>query len=78
MVYYQLCIIYDTVKSNLGGLHLVNQALLGADSLPVVKDKPFPFVPLTLNAETIEAIKAAPRGELVTIGKPGRLFARLG
>jgi hypothetical protein len=60
-------------------LHLVqNQALLGADSLPVVKDKPFPFVPLTLNAETIEAIKAAPCGELVTIGKPGRLFARLG
>jgi DNA-damage-inducible protein J len=35
------------------------------------------FEPLTPNAENIEAMKAAPRGELLTVGKPGKLLASL-
>lgn len=34
----------------------------------VAKEKALPFEPLTPNAETIEAMKAARRGELVTAG----------
>jgi DNA-damage-inducible protein J len=40
----------------------------------VAKEKALPFEPLT---ETIEAMKAARRGELVTVGKPGKLLASL-
>jgi DNA-damage-inducible protein J len=29
------------------------------------------------NAETVEAMKAARRGDLVTVGKPSNLLARL-
>lgn len=43
----------------------------------VAKEKALPFEPLTPNAETIEAMKAARRGELVTVGKPGKLLASL-
>lgn len=43
----------------------------------IVRDKALPFEPLVPNAETIEAMKAARRGELVTAGKPGDLLASL-
>src|ERR1700679_3108779 len=36
----------------------------------VAAEKALPFEPLVPNAETIEAMKAARRGELVTAGKP--------
>ena len=41
----------------------------------IAKDKALPFEPLTPNAETIEAMKAARRGELATSGSPDRLLA---
>jgi len=43
----------------------------------VVAEKALPFEPLIPNAETIEAIKAARRGELVTIGSLDSLFTDL-
>jgi DNA-damage-inducible protein J len=43
----------------------------------VAADKALPFEPLVPNAETIEAMKAARRGEVVTAGKPGSLIASL-
>jgi DNA-damage-inducible protein J len=43
----------------------------------IARDKALPFEPLVPNAETIEAMKAARRGELVTAGKPGDLLASL-
>jgi DNA-damage-inducible protein J len=43
----------------------------------VAKEKALPFEPLTPNAETIEAMKAARRGELVRVGKPSKLLATL-
>ena len=43
----------------------------------IAKDKALPFEPLVPNAETIEAMKAARRGDLVTAGSPGKLLKRL-
>jgi DNA-damage-inducible protein J len=43
----------------------------------IVADKALPFEPLVPNAETIEAMKAARRGELVIAGAPGNLIASL-
>ena len=43
----------------------------------IAKEKALPFEPLVPNEETIEAMKAARRGELVTVGPPGKLLARL-
>jgi DNA-damage-inducible protein J len=57
-------------------------AILGAAGLTIsdafrmmlmrtVADKALPFDPLVPNEETIEAMKAARRGELVTVGRVG-------
>ena len=42
-----------------------------------VADKALPFNPLSPNEETIAAMKAARRGELVTVGKVEDLLADL-
>lgn len=63
-------------------------AILGAAGLTVsdavrmmlvrtVAEKALPFDPLVPNAETIEAMKAARRGDLATVGKPEDLLADL-
>jgi DNA-damage-inducible protein J len=43
----------------------------------IAKEKALPFEPLVLNEETIEAMKAARRGELVTAGSPEELVTKL-
>ena len=43
----------------------------------IAAEKALPFEPLVPNAETIEAMKAARRGELVTAGKPSDLLSSL-
>ena len=43
----------------------------------VAAEKALPFEPLVPNAETVEAMKAARRGDVVTAGKPGSLLASL-
>jgi len=43
----------------------------------VAAEKALPFEPLVPNAETIAAMQAARRGELVTAGKPSGLLASL-
>ena len=43
----------------------------------IAKDKALPFEPLVPNAETIEAMKAARRGDLVAVGSPDKLLASL-
>ena len=43
----------------------------------IAKDKALPFAPLVPNEETIDAIKAARRGELVTAGSTDELLASL-
>ena len=43
----------------------------------IAKEKALPFEPLVPNKETIEAMKAARRGELTTAGSPDKLLASL-
>jgi DNA-damage-inducible protein J len=43
----------------------------------IAREKALPFEPLVPNDETIEAMKAARRGELVTAGSLDKLLARL-
>jgi DNA-damage-inducible protein J len=43
----------------------------------IAREKALPFEPLVPNEETIEAIKAARRGELTTVGSVEELFASL-
>ena len=43
----------------------------------VAAEKALPFESLNPNAETVEAMKAARRGELVKVGKPDKLLRKL-
>lgn len=43
----------------------------------IAKEKALPFEPLVPNDETIEAMKAARRGELFTVGHPDNLLEKL-
>jgi DNA-damage-inducible protein J len=43
----------------------------------IAAEKALPFEPLVPNAETIEAMKAARRGEVVKVGSPDKLLASL-
>ena len=43
----------------------------------VAIEKALPFEPLVPNAQTIAAMKAARKGELVTAGRPDQLLASL-
>jgi DNA-damage-inducible protein J len=45
--------------------------------LRIAKGKALPFEPLVPNAETVEAMKAARRGELVSAGTPDKLLTSL-
>lgn len=43
----------------------------------IAAEKALPFQPLVPNAETVEAMKAARRGELETVASTGDLLTRL-
>jgi DNA-damage-inducible protein J len=43
----------------------------------VAAEKALPFEPLNPNAETVAAMKAARRGDLVKVGKPAKLLQSL-
>jgi DNA-damage-inducible protein J len=43
----------------------------------IATERALPFQPLTPNDETIEAMKAARRGELTAVESPGKLLNRL-
>jgi DNA-damage-inducible protein J len=43
----------------------------------IAREKALPFEPLVPNEETIEAMKAARRGELVTVNSPQELLTSL-
>ena len=43
----------------------------------VAAEKALPFAPLVPNAETVEAIKAARRGDLTKVGAPSALLGSL-
>ena len=43
----------------------------------IAQEKALPFEPLIPNKETLEAMKAARRGELTKVGPPSKLIASL-
>jgi DNA-damage-inducible protein J len=43
----------------------------------IAKEKALPFAPLIPNRETVEAMKAARRGELITVGSIKELLSSL-
>ena len=43
----------------------------------IAAEKALPFEPLVPNPETVEAMLAARRGDLVSVGEPGKLLASL-
>ncbi len=43
----------------------------------IASDRALPFEPLIPNAETVEAMKAARKGDLVAVASPGALIASL-
>lgn len=43
----------------------------------VAAEKALPFEPLNPNAETVAAMKAARRGDLINVGKPDKLLRSL-
>jgi DNA-damage-inducible protein J len=43
----------------------------------VAAEKALPFEPLNPNAQTVAAMRAARRGELVKVGKPDKLLQSL-
>ena len=45
--------------------------------IKIARERALPFEPLVPNEETIEAMKAARRGELVTVGSPRELLTSL-
>jgi DNA-damage-inducible protein J len=45
--------------------------------LRVAAEKALPLEPLVPNAETVEAMKAARRGDVVTTGEPSNFLASL-
>jgi DNA-damage-inducible protein J len=45
--------------------------------IKIAKDKALPFEPLVPNEETIEAMRATRRGEVVAAGPPSKLLASL-
>jgi len=69
--------IKDEAAAVLGAVGLTVSDAFRLLMVRIAKEKALPFEPLVPNEETIEAMKAARRGELVTAGSLDKLLARL-
>ena len=69
--------IKDEAAAVLGAMGLTVSDAFRLLMVRIAKEKALPFEPLVPNKETIEAMKAARRGELVTAGSLDKLLARL-
>lgn len=69
--------IKDEAAAVLGAMGLTVSDAFRLLMVRIAKEKALPFEPLVPNAETIEAMKAARRGELVTVRSPEELLASL-
>jgi DNA-damage-inducible protein J len=70
----------STKKRAAAALKKIGLTVSDAFRLPLVRvaaEKALPFEPLNTNAETVAAMKAARRGELVKAGKPSKLLPSL-
>ena len=69
--------IKDEAAAVLGAMGLTVSDAFRLLMVRIAKEKALPFEPLVPNADTIEAMKAARRGELVTVSSPEELLASL-
>jgi DNA-damage-inducible protein J len=69
--------IKDEAAAVLGAMGLTVSDAFRLLMVRIAKEKALPFEPLVPNTETIEAMKAARRGELVTVNSPEELLASL-
>jgi DNA-damage-inducible protein J len=69
--------IKDEAAAVLGAMGLTVSDAFRLLMVRIAEEKALPFEPLVPNAETIEAMKAARRGELVTVSSPEELLASL-
>ena len=69
--------IRDEAAAVLGALGLTVSDAFRLMMVRIATDKRLPFEPLAPNDETIEAMKAARRGELVAVGDVDGLMADL-
>lgn len=69
--------IKDEAAAVLGAMGLTVSDAFRLMMVRIAKEKALPFEPLVPNDATIEAIKAARRGELTTGGSPEELLAKL-
>lgn len=69
--------IKDEATAVLGAMGLTVSDAVRLMLVKIAKEKALPFEPLVPNEETIEAMKAARRGELTVAGSPSALLASL-
>ncbi len=69
--------IKEEAAAVLGAMGLTVSDAFRLMMVRIAREKALPFEPLVPNVETVEAMKAARRGELVTAGKPENLLASL-
>jgi len=69
--------IKDEAAAVLGAMGLTVSDAFRLLMVRIAKEKALPFEPLVPNTETIEAMKAVRRGELVTVNSPEELLASL-
>ena len=69
--------IKNEAAAVLGAMGLTLSDAVRLMMIKIAKDKALPFEPLAPNEETIETMRAARRGDVVTVGAPGELLAGL-
>ena len=69
--------IKNEAAAVLGAMGLTVSDAFRLMMVKIAKEKALPFEPLVPNDETIEAMKAARRGELTTAGSPDELLKSL-
>jgi len=69
--------IKNEASAVLGAMGLTVSDAFRLMMVRIAEEKALPFEPLIPNDETIEAMKAARRGQLTTAGSPEKLLASL-
>ena len=69
--------IKNEAAAVLGAMGLTISDAFRLMMIRIAKEKALPFEPLVPNNETIEAMKAARRGEMASAGSPDELVASL-
>jgi DNA-damage-inducible protein J len=69
--------IKEEAEAVLASMGLTVSGAIRMMLIRIATEKALPFEPLVPNAETIEAMRAARRGDVVSVGSPDRLLSSL-